>query len=202
MATERRDAEFEALTERQGAFCRNLIRGMSQAQAAREAGYAARSARRQASRLMTNVHVQTALRALRERANAEAMADHGELVRQATLIERAYLGQVIRPDGSVDIEACIRAKQALKKYKVTERVLRTAEGEEEILERSTEVEMHDPLKANARVAKLLGLDAAERHKHEHEGNVGQIIRYVYEEPDGTVRETAGQGGPDAARAGG
>jgi len=184
MATERRDSEFPGLTERQGAFLRNLVRGMSAAEAAREAGYSARSAAQTASRMLRKDNIQAALATLRERAEAEAIAEHVECCKAATEIIRAHLTAVIESDGTIDISRLPELKRALKKFRL--QVVDLPEGGQRT---TTEIELHDPLKAIERLAKLRGYDARERHLVEHQGEEEHVVRFVYETPEGgTIEE--------------
>ena len=65
-------ASSEVLTLRQQAFCRAVVSGASHTDAARTAGYSARTARSAASRLLTQGNIQAELARLRAAADVDA----------------------------------------------------------------------------------------------------------------------------------
>lgn len=78
------------LTDRQRLFCENLNRGMSAAQAAREAGFSETYADREAGRLVEKPQVKAYLDELRAASRTQAVADGTEI--------RAYLTSVLRDE--------------------------------------------------------------------------------------------------------
>jgi len=67
------------LTERQRAFCRHLVTGMSASEAAREAGY--RNAGRQAYELLEKPHIKAEIDRLREKVEDKALVTVEDVIR-------------------------------------------------------------------------------------------------------------------------
>lgn len=76
------------LTERQAAFARHLITGMSATEAARKAGYSATYADRQAKQLLENPQVAERLRQLRDKVDDGSIMTARETLQRLTSIAR------------------------------------------------------------------------------------------------------------------
>lgn len=140
-----------AITAQQERFIEEYIKCRKGAEAARRAGYSAKTARAQASRLLTNVNV---LKEIDERTKASAMGIDEALSRLADF-GRADLGQWLSDDGAVDIAQMKRdgATHFIRKVKRTERSGVSATGAE-WREITGEVELYDAKDANKFIAQL------------------------------------------------
>jgi len=74
------------LTSRQAAFCRNLIQGMTGAEAAREAGY--KNGGRQAYQLLEKPHIQAYLAELKAEVESDAIMSGREVLERWTATAR------------------------------------------------------------------------------------------------------------------
>lgn len=92
------------LTERQAAFARHLITGMSATEAARKAGYSATYADRQAAKLVENPQVAKRLQQLREKIDDGSIMTARETLQRLTSIARGE-GAILRstPAGLVEL---------------------------------------------------------------------------------------------------
>lgn len=140
-----------ALTAQQERFIEEYIKCRKGAEAARRAGYSAKTARAQASRLLTNVNI---LKEIEERTKENAMGIDEALSRLADFA-RADLGQWLSDDGAVDIAQMKRdgATHFIRKVKRTERSGVSPTGAE-WSEITGEVELYDAKDANKFIAQL------------------------------------------------
>lgn len=92
------------LTERQAAFCRELVKGKSATQAARDAGYSDSYANRQALKLVDKPQVRKYLEELRGKIEDASIASATEVLQRLTSIARGE-GRVERstPAGIVEL---------------------------------------------------------------------------------------------------
>lgn len=92
------------LTERQAAFCRHLITGKTATEAARDAGYSASYANRQAKQLLDNPQVAAYLEKLRGKIEDTSIMTARETLQRLTAIARGE-GTALRstPAGIVEL---------------------------------------------------------------------------------------------------
>lgn len=83
------------LTERQAAFARNLVKGMSATEAARQAGYSESYANREAAKLVVKPQVAEYLSELRSKIETESIMSAQEVLERLTAIARGE-GKVLR----------------------------------------------------------------------------------------------------------
>ena len=92
------------LTERQAAFARHLITGMSATEAARKAGYSDSYANREAKRLVDKPQVATYLKELRSKVEDDSIMTAQEVLRELTSIARGQgFADKSTKEGIVDI---------------------------------------------------------------------------------------------------
>lgn len=95
------------MNARRRAFCEHYAAGLSAAEAARRAGYAARSARSQGQRLLTKADIRDYVEELQRQATSERIADAQEVRERFTSILR---------DDEQRPAARLRAGEALLRY--------------------------------------------------------------------------------------
>lgn len=140
-----------ALTAQQELFIQEYVKCRKGAEAARRAGYSPKTAKVQASRLLTKANV---LGEIEKRTKDNAMALDEALSRLADFA-RADLGQWLSDDGAIDIAQMKRdgATHFIRKVKRTEKSGVTATGGE-WSEVTGEVELYDAKDANKFIAEL------------------------------------------------
>lgn len=139
------------INAQQERFIEEYIRCRKGAEAARRAGYSDKSARVQASRLLTNANI---LKEIEERTKANAMG-LDEALSLLTDIGRADLGDWLDDYGQIDIAAMKRdgATRMIRKVKRTRRTGVSATGAE-WEEEAVELELHDAKDAQKFIADL------------------------------------------------
>jgi len=141
-----------ALSDKQETFCREYLVDLNGTQAAIRAGYSARTAREQATRLLANVHIRArvdemmAARSMRTEITADVVIR--ELARIA-LVDP--LDIIDADDATVTDSATKDQRAAIQSIKVKKRP--TDYGDE--IER--EVKLHDKVKALDLLGKHLGM---------------------------------------------
>lgn len=88
------------LNDKQLAFCRNLVQGMSQTEAYIKAGYSARGARHHAARMVTNGNILEELARLRQEAESAAVMSRQERME--------WLTRQVRMSEGADPTCCVR----------------------------------------------------------------------------------------------
>jgi phage terminase small subunit len=151
---------FSSLSLQKQKFVVEYFKDFNATQAAIRAEYAKKNARRQGTRLSTNVHVQKALAEVSSICFRADIADAQELREYWTMIKRGSISDVCswnEKDGiawSASSEEMDRATAKLiKKIKTTTRT--SAKGDWTEVE--TNVELHDPLKASELLGRSLGI---------------------------------------------
>jgi phage terminase small subunit len=86
------DAALAKLTSRQHSFVLELLKGKSLTEAAIDAGFSERTARSQASRMLTNVNISEAIDLGRKLAARDAVMEASEVLERLTAIGRGSLG--------------------------------------------------------------------------------------------------------------
>lgn len=139
------------INAQQERFIEEYIRCRKGAEAARRAGYSDKSARVQASRLLTKANI---LKEIEDRTKANAMG-LDEALSLLTDIGRADLGDWLDDYGQIDIAAMKRdgATRMIRKVKRTRRTGVSATGAE-WEEEAVELELHDAKDAQKFIADL------------------------------------------------
>lgn len=144
-------ADEAELTAQQERFVEEYIKCRKGAEAARRAGYSPKTAKEQASRLLTNVNL---LAEIQRRTKDNAMELDEALSRLADFA-RADLGQWLSDDGAIDIAAMKRdgATHIIHKVKRTERSGVSSDGGEWSVV-TGEVELYDAFAANKFIVEV------------------------------------------------
>lgn len=96
------------LTERQAAFARCIVSGLSAAEAARQAGYSPRTADKLAYQLLENPRVVDKLDELRAQLEADAILTGTEVLQHLSGIVRQEITAIVQTrDGAVETTASI-----------------------------------------------------------------------------------------------
>lgn len=137
------------LTSRQKAFCREFMIDGNATKAAERAGYSPKTAKFQASRLLTFVNVQETLFKLQEEARKGAEISRDEVLKELVAILRAKLTDYLDFDGKAirfkDLatlsEAQIKAIESIKETKA-----------------GIELRLHGKAWSTERICRILGFD--------------------------------------------
>lgn len=159
------DAARPLKNSRHEAFCRNLIKGMSQSEAYKAAGYKEPTARINASALLTCPNIHNRLDHLKSQAANSAVISRQELLELHTLAIRKRFAALARyvnvtPDGDVAIEVDpeqIKNDPSIKK--VTVRVDTSGKGDGKNDARFVSMEFHDYAGVAEQITKLEGWNA-------------------------------------------
>lgn len=171
--------------ERRAKFCQYIHAGQNQREAARSAGYTGtdKSLNVKGAKLMKHPDVVAHLAKLRERGDAEAVATRDELLKGLTADWRRDLGPYMRFDAAgrfshFDLEALNKdgkthwiEELTYEEYKGGAALASPpAAGDPVAPEPARRVKVKLVARHGAadRLAKLLGMNAPERHQHQHE----------------------------------
>lgn len=148
------------LTERQAAFCRHLITGMSAAEAARKAGYSESYADREAARLVEKPQVAAYLAKLRSKVENDSIMTAQETLEELSKLGRANLLDYFRltSDGEpvIDLSGITPAQAAaLAEIQVEDFMDGRGEGAREV--RRIRIKMADKKAALELLGKHHGL---------------------------------------------
>lgn len=137
--------EERKLTPQQQVFAEEYLRLWDGAKSARLAGYSAKNAREQASRLLTKANI----RAYIDRRIAEIAMSADEVLLRLAQHARGTFEPFLAADGAIDLmsESAKANIGLLKKVKVKERILYPKGSDDPIKEIETEIEIHDPQSA-------------------------------------------------------
>lgn len=138
---------------RQAAFVREYLRDFNGTAAAIRAGYSPRTARAQASRLLTYVDVQGGIQEAVAAASCAGIMEYAEACERLTRAARATLADYLRPDGTVDSERVARNPEGVVSLDVL------ADG-------TIRLRLADKIRALERLAKLRGWDQPARVQSE------------------------------------
>lgn len=89
------------MTPKQEQFCREYLIDLNATQAAIRAGYSAKTANREGSRLLTKPEIQTKVAELMAERTHRTERDADEVLRRLWLIVEADLRKVFHPDGTM-----------------------------------------------------------------------------------------------------
>ena len=134
---------WEELTERQQQFCLAFLRSGNGSQAAREAGYSAKSSEAQASKLKANPLIRSCIAALREQAYSAESLSQAEAEAVLSRIARSRMGDCITPAGNLKLD---QDRGGIASVSMSE----SAKGS------STSVKLRDPVAAITLLAKMKG----------------------------------------------
>lgn len=138
------------VTSRQKAFCREFMIDGNATKAAERAGYSSKTAKFQASRLLTFVNVQETIFKLQEEARKCAEISRDEVLKELAAILRAKVTDYLNFDGKA-----IRFKDLATlpeaQIKAIESVKETRHG--------IELKMHGKAWAIERICRILGFDS-------------------------------------------
>jgi phage terminase small subunit len=140
--------EHKKLTPKQLAFVLEYLKDFNGQQAAIRAGYAPRAARMQASRLLTNANVQSAIHDAQLSARSEAIMSYEEMCERLSSIARRKLTDFLDERGQIDVRR--GDAQAIAS------VDRLEVGETGMM---VKLRLVDPLRAMEQLAKLKGYNA-------------------------------------------
>ena len=138
------------LTSRQKAFCREFMIDGNATKAAERAGYSPKTAKFQASRLLTFVNVQETLFKLQEEARKSAEISRDEVLKELAAILRAKVTDYLNFDGKA-----IRFKDLAT---LPEAQIKAIEGIKET-RHGIELKLHGKSWSIERICKILGFDS-------------------------------------------
>lgn len=161
--------------ERRAKFAQGICAGLNQREAARQAGYKGSDQALDvtASKAMRHPWVQAKLAELRERADDAAVATRDELLQGLTADWRRDLGPYMRFNeagayAGLDL-ARLRADGKAHWIEEIEAIdVNLGTAKEPIPAQRVKVKLASRHGAADRLAKLLGLNAPEKHQHQHE----------------------------------
>jgi len=138
------------ITSRQKAFCREFMIDGNATKAAERAGYSPKTAKFQASRLLTFVNVQETLFKLQEEARKSAEISRDEVLKELAAILRSKVADFLEFDGKV-----IRFKNLAT---LPEAQIKAIEGIKET-RHGIELKLHGKSWSIERICKILGFDS-------------------------------------------
>lgn len=141
---------MKALSNKQQAFVEHYLICFSATEAARRAGYSAKTANTQGPRLLANVGIKTAI----ARRIGELKATADEVFIRLTAHSRSTLENFITTNGDIDLQAAREAGK-LHLVKKIKRTTRTDDANH--LYTTVELELHDAQAATVQLGKLLGM---------------------------------------------
>lgn len=168
-----------SLTPRQERFVEEYLVDLNGTQAAIRAGYSARTANEQSTRLLANVHVAEAV----ARAKAERSARLG-LHADRVLLELAAIGFARMPDyAEWGTGSQMRLKRsgeltdmqsaAVAQIVETEKFIKSTGEDEQLMSRERSIKLHDKLGALKLLGNHIGMFS---EKHEHSGPGGEPVQ--------------------------
>jgi phage terminase small subunit len=166
--------EFPQADARKRMFVQSFIKSYNAAQAARDAGYSARTAEVTGSKLLKEVKVQQLIAEAERRIENKTCVSKDKILKELSLCGFSDMADYVTVDtaGCVQIKSIddlpIGTSRAIKKIK-EKRVIKSTQGtkdkpsEDVILESTLEFELHDKLSPLVNMGKELGMF---RDKHE------------------------------------
>jgi phage terminase small subunit len=168
------------LSPRKQRFVEEYLVDLNATKAAERAGYSARTAKAQGSRLLTNVDVSAAIEVAQSKRSERTEITADRVLREIALVAFSDIGEVIRVDA--DGKVYIRELESLPvsaRRSIAEVTQTTTERTEHGEKSATIEKIQLGVKFHSKVAGLklladhLGLSAAK--KHEHTGKDGEAI---------------------------
>ena len=147
----RKNRHYDFLTEQQVKFCRAYVSHGDQNKAVVEAGYAKKSAKEMARKLMNNDKVLARIDTLRDRADIASIATHEECCAVLTDIIRCRVGDFIDDDGRVSTNKMqeLKASHAISELDVQE-------GKDDRLSPRIKIRMCSKISAIDKLSELRG----------------------------------------------
>jgi len=168
------------LTAKEQAFIERYLVCWNGAQAARDAGYSAKTAKEQASRMLTKVNIQAAIQA----RLAELKMSADEVLTRLTDHARGSLAPFIRRDADGDLYGFnlsdTQPLHLIKKASITRRRQQDDAKDEIVTVETVTLELYDSQTALQLLGKHHKLFT---DKVEHTGKDGQPLFKVYEKTD-------------------
>jgi len=161
---------FQSLESRHQKFVLEYLKNFNATKAAEKAQYSKKTARFQASQLLTNTNIQKAIDEIKAQISKVDIADIQEVAQFLTRVMRGNIKDVVtwNQDGLVftagSEEMDTNVSRLIKKIKVTEKTSQKGDW----TECKTEVELHDPVKAAELLGRYRGMF---KDKVEHSGNI-------------------------------
>ena len=147
----RKNRHYDFLTEQQVKFCRAYVSHGDHNKAVVEAGYAKKSAKEMARKLMNNDKVLARIDTLRDRADIASIATHEECCTVLTDIIRCRVGDFIDDDGRVSTNKMqeLKASHAISELDVQE-------GKDDRLSPRIKIRMCSKISAIDKLSELRG----------------------------------------------
>ena len=152
--TEIEQSDNGKLTPKQVRFCEEYLIDLNGAAAARRVGFSSKTAKEQASRLLTNVNVQRLMIKLKQRQSSKAIMTREEVLEELSLLARSSLENYIDIDentGAIRAKGfdempkdTVRALQLMEENRV---VKESADGKEVTVYYKIKFKMHSKIKA-------------------------------------------------------
>jgi len=148
---------MDKLTLKQERFCEEYVIDMNGTQAAIRAGYSENTANEQASRLLTNVNIQTKVSELRDGIQERTNITADNVVKELAKIGFMTIDELFEEDGCFKKVAKLsdKAKASVSSVKITERTY--GKDDRETTEKTTEMKLWDKGKALVELGKHLGI---------------------------------------------
>ncbi len=149
------------LSPKQETFSRQYVIDLNGTQAAIRAGYSKRTAKEQATRLLTNVHVRQFIKELRKTLSEKTDITAERVLRELEKIGFNNLQDYIEKGNTVkDLKSIKREYAAsVESIKITERTIGT--GKDKIKEVTTAFKLHDKVSALEKLGRHLGIFEAD-----------------------------------------
>jgi phage terminase small subunit len=170
--------KIPSLTPKPGLFVLEYAKDHNATQAAIRAGYSPKTARQQASRLLSNVAIQDAIQQAIAAQKARLQVEADDILREALLIARSDIGDILdfageQPRLRPAREIPERARRAIGSVKVRRHLEGAGDDAREV--EVTEFKLWDKLGAIDKLMRHLGLLVT---KVEHSGKEGGPIQYI------------------------
>jgi phage terminase small subunit len=186
------------ISDKQLAFCYEYVKDYNGTQAAVRTGYSQKTAKQQASRLLTKVDIQRVITDFETEIQNKTLISKEKILRELALIGFSDIQDYI----TIDVSGCVKAvciddlplgvSRAIKKVK-EKRVIKSSQGSKDkqlkdIIQESTfEFELHDKITALINMGKELGMFRERREVGLDEKCVEEILGALPKEFADAVR---------------
>lgn len=159
------------LTNRQRVFVELYLTLWNATEAARQAGYSAKTAQEQSSRLLSNVIVKSEI----ERQIKDLTATREEVFERLTAHSRGNMADFLDGYGLIDIDKARTARKLSLVKKIKQHTTRISKKDGEDVEyHDIELELYDAQAATVQLGKLLGMYASEAPQVTVNNNLAMI----------------------------
>lgn len=160
--------EKNELSPKHLAFCQQYVVDYNATQAAARAGYSAKTARQQGSRLLTNVVIQQEIARRESRIENKVITSKDKILRELAKLGFSDMADHVTVDEHGCLQAVavedlpVGASRAIKKVK-ERRIIKSTKGTadnpdgDQILESTFEYELHDKISPLVQMGKELGM---------------------------------------------